>query len=100
MRRLLLTAAIALTASTAGAQQMKCAPRDTIIRGLQGERFKEVKHITAIVHGPANRVLELWANSGTGTWIAVLTDTRGISCIAASGNGWTFENPEAPADDT
>ena len=81
--------AIVLTAASlfglAGeAAAMQCANHDSIAKALTG-KFKETRRAMGVVNSTA--VMEVFM-SPQGTWTVVVTDTRGIACIAASGDEW------------
>ena len=50
-----------------------------------GNKFKERRRVMGVVNSKA--VMEIFM-SPQGTWTMVITDTSGLSCIAASGEEW------------
>jgi len=78
-------AAISL-ASFAGKAEAapQCGNHDKIVDVL-GNKFKETRRVMGVVNSKA--VMELFM-SPQGTWTMVITDTRGLSCITASGEEW------------
>ena len=81
--------AVVLTAASlfglAGeAAAMQCANHDSMAKTLTG-KFKETRRAMGVVNSTA--VMEVFM-SPQGTWTVVVTDTRGIACIAASGDEW------------
>jgi hypothetical protein len=84
-----LSLAVVLTAAPlfdlAGeAAAMQCANHDSMTKALTG-KFKETRRAMGVVNSTA--VMEVFM-SPQGTWTVVVTDTRGIACIAASGDEW------------
>jgi hypothetical protein len=66
------------------AAAMQCANHDSMAKTLTG-KFKETRRAMGVVNSTA--VMEVFM-SPQGTWTMVVTDTKGIACIAASGDGW------------
>ncbi len=62
----------------------QCGNHDKIVEVL-GDKFKETRRVMGVVNSTA--VMEIFM-SPQGTWTMVITDTRGISCITASGEEW------------
>jgi hypothetical protein len=84
-----LSLAAALTAASlfglAGeAAAMQCANHDNMAKALTG-KFKETRRAMGLVNTSA--VMEVFM-SPQGTWTVLVTDTKGIACIAASGEEW------------
>jgi hypothetical protein len=84
-----LSFAVVLTAASlfglAGeAAAMQCANHDSIAKALT-TKFKEARRAMGLVNSTG--VMELFM-SPQGTWTVVVTDTKGIACIAASGEEW------------
>ena len=48
-------------------------------------KFKEARRIMGVVNAKA--VMEIFM-SPQGTWTVVVTDTRGMACIIATGQDW------------
>ena len=86
--RSLSFAAVLTAASLFGlageAAAMQCANHDNMAKALTG-KFKETRRAMGLVNSTG--VMEVFM-SPQGTWTVVVTDTRGIACIAASGDGW------------
>lgn len=86
--RSLCFAAVFTAASLFGlageAAAMQCANHDNMAKTLTG-KFKETRRAMGVVNSTA--VMEVFM-SPQGTWTVVVTDTRGIACIAASGDEW------------
>ena len=66
------------------AGEAQCANHDSMAKTLTG-KFKESRRAMGVVNSTA--VMEVFM-SPQGTWTVVVTDTRGIACIAASGDEW------------
>ena len=62
----------------------QCGNHDKIVEVL-GDKFKETRRVMGVVNSTA--VMEIFM-SPQGTWTMVITDTRGLSCITASGEEW------------
>jgi hypothetical protein len=86
--RLLSFAAVLAAASLFGlageAAAMQCANHDNMAKALIG-KFKETRRAMGVVNSTA--VMEVFM-SPQGTWTVVVTDIKGIACIAASGEEW------------
>jgi hypothetical protein len=83
--RLLATALIALTATTATAQPRNCAPRDTVIERL-ASTYGETRQSIGL--GERGMVIETFASADTGTWTITVTTPNGLTCLVASGQSW------------
>ncbi len=86
--RSLSFAAVLTAASLFGlageAAAMQCANHDNMAKALTG-KFKETQRAMGLVNTSA--VMEVYM-SPQGTWTVLVTDTKGIACIAASGEEW------------
>ncbi len=85
---LLVCAALALLIGRADAAP-PCGERRAMERWL-GQRYGELP-IAVGTAGPSG-IVQLYL-SAAGTYSLVATDTRGLSCIVASGDGWEFVRP-------
>lgn len=89
MFKRLFTAALLLgVASTAPplhAQQLTCAPRDSVSERLS-EKYKE--HVVAGGLQNSQRLVEVWASPETGTFTIIMTTAEGLSCVVASGTNY------------
>ena len=87
-RSLSLVAALAAIslASIAGIAEAapQCSSHDKIADAL-GNKFKETRRVMGVVNSTA--VMEIFM-SPQGTWTVVVTDTRGMACIIATGQDW------------
>lgn len=73
-----------LSAGGANAQQV-CAARDSTVNQLEG-RFDE--HVVGRGLAESGKsMIELFVGEN-GSWTVVVTDTRGRSCLVASGVSW------------
>jgi hypothetical protein len=77
----------------AAAQQQTCKPRDEIV-AILGEKYQESRRAYGLAS--PTQMLELFANTESGTWTALITRPDGVSCIVAAGTAWT-EVEEAAA---
>ena len=86
--RSLSFAAVLVAASLIGlageAAATQCASHDSMAKALTG-KFKETRRAMGLVNTSA--VMEVFM-SPQGTWTVLVTDTKGIACIAASGEEW------------
>ena len=86
--RSLISAAVLTAVSLFGlageAAAMQCANHDNMAKTLTG-KFKETRRAMGVVNSTV--VMEIFM-SPQGTWTVLVTDTRGIACIAASGEEW------------
>ena len=92
MKKVLIAASI-LAASqfaTVAAQAATCAERSYVIAQLEN-RFGET--LQAVSAPRQSAVLEVYASRQTESWTVLLSFTRGLTCLVASGNG--FETLEA-----
>ena len=62
----------------------QCSSHDKIADAL-GNKFKETRRVMGVVNSTA--VMEIFM-SPQGTWTVVVTDTRGMACIIATGQDW------------
>lgn len=90
----LLVMAVLGLSGVAVAQQMKCAPRDELVKGLFAQ-FQEVQ----AARGPlenGTHVMELFI-SQTGSWTVLATNDKKMSCVVMGGTeGFEFVAPEFP----
>jgi hypothetical protein len=80
-------AGAALAASPAGAQSV-CGPRADIVRQL-GERYGETRQSLGLAGGRG--VVELYANSESGSWTILVTSPQGTACLMAAGDSFEHE---------
>ncbi len=65
--------------------QPQCNTRESI-RTQLAERYGESPVATGVTSGGA--LVEVYSANNGRTWSIVVTDTNGISCLAAAGEGW------------
>lgn len=87
---------VVMAAGVVNAQGAACMPTvdaHTVLRDQYGETVQGA--------GLANSgmLVEVWANVETETWTVLLTRPDGITCVMASGTGYTPGLGEAPGDD-
>ena len=87
-----LAAALVTFSPLAGEAQFACASRTEIVDQL-AQRFKEASEANGITHD--GMLLEVFV-SETRSWTILVTSPKGVSCIAATGEGWEreFREPE------
>ena len=61
-----------------------CGSHDAVANSLT-TKFKEARRIMGVVNAKA--VMEIFM-SPQGTWTVVVTDTKGMACIIATGQDW------------
>ena len=61
-----------------------CGAHDAIANSLTN-KYKEARRIMGVVNAKA--VMEIFM-SPQGTWTVLVTDTRGVACIIATGQDW------------
>jgi hypothetical protein len=81
----LLVAALFSLAIAAPALAAQCAPRDQVVRLLADEYGETRQGMGAAAN---NTVMEVYASAETGTWTITVSDTRGMTCLVASGEGY------------
>lgn len=83
MKHLLATAfSLLATASSAAT----CFPAKSVMDGLKS-KFGEAPVSQGIVSESA--VMQMWANTATGTWTLVVFRSDGAACLLASGDNYT-----------
>jgi hypothetical protein len=100
-KRLLCTSALILGMAAAalpaaGAEQgISCGARHEVVASLRA-KYGETRRGRGLAGSTA--VIELYASEKTGSWTILLTDSRGLSCIMAVGEGWERDTVAAPAE--
>ena len=94
MKTILAAALVALAFAPAHAQQNKCFAYDQLTVQLESKHGESVQS-RGLMQGA---LLEMWANSESGTWTAVVRRPDGVGCIAAAGNTWRRVEPTPPGD--
>ena len=92
MKKLLLAASLIAASqfATVTAQAATCADRSYVIAQLQ-TRFGET--LQAVSAPRKSAVLEIYTSRQTESWTVLMSFTRGLSCLVASGRG--FETLDA-----
>lgn len=83
-----LTAAGALMLATmteAAPNPRNCAPRQAVVTRL-ADGYGETRQSMGL--GGNNAVVEIFASDETGSWTITVTNTEGITCLVASGQGF------------
>jgi hypothetical protein len=81
-------------ARTQTAQQSPaCGERSEIVASL-GMQYRESQQAVGVVD--PNTLFEIFV-SDSGSWTAIATDTRGMSCIVFYGEGWDSKDGVADA---
>ena len=88
MKKLLLLPLV--LASTPAFAQQNCGNSEQIHRMLS-EQYRESRQVVGVVNEQS--VLEVWANTESGTWTILITRTNGMSCLAAYGISYTTAAP-------
>jgi hypothetical protein len=93
MLKSILTASVLLgiaTASLPAQAQTLCNTRTKIVAQLI-DKYGEVSN--GIGMQSASQVIEVWSSQKTGSWTIIASRADGVSCILATGQGWT-NNPK------
>lgn len=91
----LIVVLLILGALPAEAQARFCGQRATVIERLAdgwGERRQSIG-LTA-----NNSVMEMYANTETGTWTATVTHPNGVTCLVASGTNYETVSDALPGN--
>lgn len=85
--------AAVLAATIAPAQQPACGPHHMIVAQLEG-----IYGETRIGGGMANPsvIIDVFANTETGTWSIVRSEAGGMSCLVAAGDNWQSDPETDP----
>lgn len=83
---LALTFGMAATAPPLGAAT--CAPRDSLIVGLETKFQETLKSGGLQKTEGATSIIEFWASEETGTFTVLLSRANGTSCILAAGTDY------------
>ena len=82
-------------ATSAAAQQTKCAPRDDVLQHLATTYSEQPAAVAVTQQGALMEVL----TSADGTWTALISMPNGMSCLLAAGEGWRALPQEGLVDD-
>jgi hypothetical protein len=78
----------------ANANADQCGPRAAVLAALENS-YGEGRR--GIGMAGAQTVVEIFANSQTGTWTVIATRPDGVTCLLASGTDFEALTPPAPA---
>lgn len=84
MKKLLL--ALSFLATPVLAQQqipMQCGPSADLYAFISADEYLESRQVNILLD--SQTVIEVWANTATGTWTALVSNTTGTSCMFSSG---------------
>ncbi len=74
--------------------QPRCGERESGVAGL-ANTYGESLQMQGIM--PNGEILEIFGNTATGTWTALISNPNGISCNVADGQNFTrLDLPPAP----
>lgn len=90
MSILRLLAALLFCAGTASAQP-NCGHIEKVRMMLQAQYSERQAGVG--LSTPGTYVAELWISEGGGTFTIIATYPNGMSCILASGRGWSAHSP-------
>jgi len=80
--------AILMIVPTATEAQVGCVQRDELVRFL-AEKYNEKQTAVGLeAAGGKSRMVEIFVSSTTGSFTILLSYPNGLSCVAASGEGW------------
>lgn len=88
-------AGLILATQAAQSQPRQCGARDAVLSTLAGT-FGETRRGLGLAGNGA--VVELFASAETGSWTVTVTLASGMTCLVASGEGWTAVDDRLPAD--
>lgn len=77
--------AILLSTQFAHSQPANCGKRDAMVNRLT-KTYGEVRQSMGLAAN--NSVLEVFASDETGTWTIIVTTSRGVTCLVASGQAF------------
>ena len=72
----------------------RCGPRDTVL-GLLADRYGETRRSIGLAADAT--LMELHANTDTGTWTLTLTTADGTTCLVAAGQEFETLDTALPA---
>ena len=88
-----------ILATQAGWAAPRCGPRDEVVSAL-AETYSETRHAIGLADG-AEQVIELFANTETGSWTITMTQAQGVTCLVAAGDQFeTLAEPLPAKGDT
>lgn len=100
MTRIALAALAALVTSSiaspaAGQQGMQCAPAASVLATHLGTQYGEALSGSGVANGGGG-LIQVYANTESGTWTIAITVPGGLTCILSAGEGWSTETVAAP----
>jgi hypothetical protein len=95
MKRIIAAALVACIAVPAMAQPRNCGEREKIVAAL-AEKYQEPRQSIGIAAN--NSVMEVFANTESGTWTIAVTLPNGLTCIVADGQAFESLNEALPPD--
>lgn len=84
-----------ILATQAGWAAPRCGPRDEVVSAL-AETYSETRHAIGLAGG-AEQVIEVFANTETGSWTIIVTQAQGITCLMAAGDQFEALTEALPA---
>ena len=83
-----------ILATQAGFAAPQCGPRATVLEQLSA-KFGETRQGIGLAAN--TQIMEIFANTETGSWTITVTLPDGMTCLAASGQNFDSINEELPA---
>lgn len=83
-----------ILATQAGFAAPQCGPRATVLEQLS-TKFGETRQGIGLAAN--TQIMEIFANTETGSWTITVTLPDGMTCLAASGQNFDSINEELPA---
>lgn len=87
-----LVGVMSTSSSPHAAAQMMCGQRTEIVAQLAA-KFGETRRNIGLAEGRG--VVEVYANTDTGSWTIILTNPQGVSCLMAAGEAFQVEEAKA-----
>lgn len=73
--------------------QEQCAPRERVVEHLAQKYGESLQSLGLAAN---NAVMEIYASEATGSWTITVTLPTGLTCLVASGEGYTEVNGPLP----
>ncbi len=77
------------------AQNMQCGAHAEVIVGL-ADRYGENRRMSGLDGG--GNVIEIFANTATGTWTALIVQPNGMACMVAAGENFDSTVSDLPPE--
>ena len=90
----IIAAPIFVSAQAAAAGTIYCGARPDVVALLASDFREQTSSVGVTGDG---QLLEVLTSEEDATWSIVLTDSRGQSCIVATGEGWQDRKPDSAA---